>query len=184
MRNIVLNCPRFIAIRFSAVFSLAVLASFTMGSDVVAQTYRPPNREAGETPSKLPVPRFASLKADKVNGRMGPGEDYPIKYVYTRQGLPVKVTAETDIWRRIQDPSGSVVWVHKNALSSKKTVITRKVNNRPIYMLSKPDLKSRVVAQVGENYIGELLDSDGFWRKVRFGDYTGWVGTDVIFGGY
>jgi SH3-like domain-containing protein len=37
------------------------------------------------------VPYWAALRAGEVNMRVGPSEDFPIEWVYRRQGLPVKV---------------------------------------------------------------------------------------------
>jgi hypothetical protein len=44
--------------------------------------------------TKLPLPRFASLKTDRVNLREGPSKDHATKWVYQRAGLPVEITAE------------------------------------------------------------------------------------------
>ena len=44
--------------------------------------------------SGLPVPRFVSLKPDRVNVRGGPTRDHEVTFVYTRAGLPVEITAE------------------------------------------------------------------------------------------
>ncbi len=41
----------------------------------------------------MPVPRFASLKSDEVNMRSGPGQRYPIVWVYKRKAMPVEITA-------------------------------------------------------------------------------------------
>jgi SH3-like domain-containing protein len=40
--------------------------------------------------SGLPVPRFVSLKPDKVNVRAGPNRDHDVTWQYTRAGLPVE----------------------------------------------------------------------------------------------
>ena len=37
------------------------------------------------------LPYFAALHADKVNLRAGPGERYPIEWVYVRRDWPVEV---------------------------------------------------------------------------------------------
>src|SRR5690606_22976961 len=66
--------------------------------------------------SGLPVPRFVSLGAQEVNMRSGPGTRYPIKWVYTRKGLPMRVEAEFDIWRKVRDRDGEVGWVHGSLL--------------------------------------------------------------------
>ena len=42
--------------------------------------------------SSLPVPRFVSLKPDRVNVRGGPTRDHEVTFVYTRAGLPVEIT--------------------------------------------------------------------------------------------
>ena len=43
-------------------------------------------------PSGLPLPRFVSLKAGRVNVRVGPGQDYRVSWVFTRSGLPVNTS--------------------------------------------------------------------------------------------
>ena len=53
--------------------------------------------------SGLPVPRFVTLKSDDINMRVGPGREYPLAWVYKRKGLPVKVIAESDVWRKVAD---------------------------------------------------------------------------------
>src|SRR5947209_4444367 len=49
--------------------------------------------------SGLPVPRFVSLKSDKVNVRSGPAKEQDVAWVYSRAALPVEVTAEFENWR-------------------------------------------------------------------------------------
>ena len=73
--------------------------------------------------SGLPVPRFVSLKAGRVNVRVGPGEDYKVAWVFTRPALPVEIIQEFDTWRRIRDSDGSVGWVFHSLLSGKRTAV-------------------------------------------------------------
>ena len=37
--------------------------------------------------SGLPVPRFVSLKSDRVNARSGPNKDQDVRWVYTHVGM-------------------------------------------------------------------------------------------------
>jgi len=46
---------------------------------------------------------FLSLKYSKVNVRYGPGLDYPIKYIYKKKNLPVKVIDKKENFRKIID---------------------------------------------------------------------------------
>ena len=66
--------------------------------------------------SGLPVPRFVSLKADKVNMHIGPAKTYETKWLYQRAGLPVEITAEFENWRRIRDSDGTEGWVYHSLL--------------------------------------------------------------------
>jgi SH3-like domain-containing protein len=70
--------------------------------------------------TKLPVPRFVSLRADEVNFRAGPGFSYPVTWVYHRDGLPVEIIAEFDVWRQIIAPDGGTGWVHASTLRARR----------------------------------------------------------------
>src|SRR5262249_49382220 len=84
-------------VRRATVMALALIAALTCAAAA---------RAAGElgtgTKSGLPLPRFVSLKPDRVNVRGGPTRDHEVTFVYTRAGLPVEITAESDNWRRIR----------------------------------------------------------------------------------
>jgi SH3-like domain-containing protein len=79
--------------------------------------------EGPKGPSGLPVPRFVSLKAERVNVRSGPTKDNDVNWVYTRAGLPVEIIAEYDNWRRIRDWEGGEGWVLHSLLSGRRTAL-------------------------------------------------------------
>jgi len=70
--------------------------------------------------TELPLPRFVSLRSDKVFMRFGPGKQYPIKWVYERKWLPVEIILEFDTWRKIRDHAGEEGWVHQSLLSDRR----------------------------------------------------------------
>jgi SH3-like domain-containing protein len=63
------------------------------------------NQNTGET-TGLPLPRFAALKSNNIKARSGPGDNYPVKAVYKRAGLPVEIVSEFKLWREIVDIEG------------------------------------------------------------------------------
>ncbi len=73
--------------------------------------------------SGLPIPRFVSLKSDRVNARSGPNKDQEVRWVYTHAGMPVEITAEFENWRRIRDWEGAEGWVYHTLLSGKRTAV-------------------------------------------------------------
>ena len=95
----------------------AVFAALLTYTSAVA-----PLHAASDTaPSGLPVPRFVSIKADRVNVRGGPDKDHDVSFIFTRVGWPVEITAEFENWRRIRDSDGSEGWVYHSLLSGKRT---------------------------------------------------------------
>ncbi|MDP9127140.1 MAG: SH3 domain-containing protein [Pseudomonadota bacterium] len=124
-----------------------------------------------KTPSGLPVPRFASLRSDEVNMRTGPGTRYPIEWVFKRQGLPVEVISEYEVWRRVRDPDGAEGWVHESALSGKRSVIV----TAPHDLLDDADPKAAVVAHVQAGVVGQLVSCSKDWCKLRINGIKGYL---------
>ena len=55
---------------------------------------------------------FVMLKNKKVNVRYGPSFEYPIKYVYLKKNLPIKVIDKKEHFRRIIDHKHNSGWIH------------------------------------------------------------------------
>src|SRR6186713_3068102 len=106
---------------------------------------------AAGTASGLPVPRFVSLKSDKVNVRSGPTKDHDVAWVYSRAALPVEVTAEFENWRRIRDWEGAEGWVYHSMLSGRRTALVSpqsRGKDELLLLRAKPDAASGVTAKL------------------------------------
>ena len=141
-----------------------------------------PAQAAGErqTPSGLPVPRYVSLKFDKVNARAGPGDDHRLLWVYRVRGLPVQVVAETAEWRRICDPEGQLVWVHKRTTDGRRTAM----NVHPVAapLRRRPKEASRVVAYLQPKAIASVVRCEDGWCRLRADDVSGWAPLGELWG--
>ena len=104
----------------AAIVGLGMVLFVPPSAITAAPSDKPSARIAG---SGLPVPRFVSLKAPRVNVRVGPGEDYGIAWVFVKPGLPIEVIQEFDNWRRIRDSDGQVGGVFQSLLSGKRTAV-------------------------------------------------------------
>ena len=120
----------------------------------------------------LPVPRFVSLAADRVNVRFGPGKQYPINWVYAREGLPVTIVAEFDTWRKIEDHEGEEGWIHSSLLSSRRTIL---IKDEVKDLKPTPDPNARVVLRAEPGVIGQLFDCEGNWCRVEIAGRRGWL---------
>ncbi len=135
--------------------------------------------------SGLPVPRFVSLKPDRVNVRAGPTRDHEVTFVYTRAGLPVEITAESDNWRRIRDWEGSEGWVYHSLLSGKRTAVVLPKNKKelvPLYETDNPD--ATIVAELQGGVIATVKRCTGAWCRVTGASFDGWAAQDKLWGVY
>ena len=81
------------------------------------------------------MPRFVSLKADRTNLREGPSKDHRTTWVYQRAGLPVEITGEYGMWRKVRDSDGTEGWVLHNLLSGRRTAIVAPWKKGSIFTL-------------------------------------------------
>ena len=59
---------------------------------------------------------FLMLKNNKVNVRYGPGFDYPIKFIYKINKLPLQVIDKKENFRKILDHKKNNVCIHISQL--------------------------------------------------------------------
>ena len=167
-------CRRFgCATVAAAIVALQSLAGFAAG-DVAAGSV-----------SGLPVPRFVSLKSDRVNVRAGPNKDQDVRWIYTRAGMPVEITAEFENWRRIRDWEGAEGWVYHSLLSGKRTAVvvpTLKDDLVPLY--DSADAQSNVVARLQSGVLGQLKTCNGLWCEFVGKNFRGWIRQERLWGAY
>jgi SH3-like domain-containing protein len=157
----------------------ALLAAAALGAGLGAGSAQAAQERP--TPSGLPVPRYVSLKFDKVNARSGPGDDHRLLWIYRVRGLPVQVVAETAEWRRICDPEGQLVWVHKRTTDGRRTAMN--MQGAPAALRRRPKDASRVVAYLSPRAMASLVRCDEHqWCKVRADDVSGWVKAGELWG--
>ena len=129
----------------------------------------------------LPLPRFVALKSDLVNLRAGPGDRYPIEWVFTRRDLPVEIVAEFEHWRKIRDSEGTEGWVHQRMLAGKRSVMI-KGEVRPL--LATPEPGAPIVARAEPGVIARLQECKGSWCRIEAAKLTGWLRRDQLWGVY
>ena len=141
----------------------------------------------GKGASGLPLPRFVSLKAKRVNLRVGPGRDYAVSWLYTRAGVPMEVIQEYDNWRRVRDADGTEGWVYQSLLSGERTAVAApwaKAEERLIVMRAKPGDREPVRAKLEPGVIITMHECTGEWCEAEAGGIAGWVQQVDVWGAY
>lgn len=144
-------------------------------------THSPIAAEQADMAARLPIPRFASLRANEVNMRTGPGMRYPIQWVYKRKGLPVEITAEYDNWRRVRDPEGTEGWINKAELTGKRGAI---ITGAAAVLRGGADEKSEMLARLETGAVGQILSCAKDWCKAKFDGTKGYLPKTDFLGAY
>lgn len=140
---------------------------------------------APTTASGLPVPRYVSLKSDRVNVRAGPTKDQDVSWIYTRAGLPVEVTAEWENWRRVRDSEGSEGWVYHSLLSGRRTaVITMKHKDELATLYDRPERDSAVAARLEAGVVAQVKHCGNSWCRIVGHGFDGWIEQQRLWGVY
>ncbi|MCJ2130167.1 SH3 domain-containing protein [Methylobacterium sp. E-045] len=140
----------------------------------------------------LPLPRYASLKTDRVNLREGPSKDHRTLWVFQRAGLPIEIVAEFETWRRIRDSEGTEGWVLHSLLSGRRTsiVMAARGGDAAIPLHARAEEGSSVEAKLQPGVIGSVKSCTGSWCRVivalpqKGGDVDGYIRQDRLWGVY
>ena len=121
---------------------------------------------------------YLMLKNSKVNVRMGPGLDYPVKFIYKKKYLPVKVIDKKENFRKIIDHKKNSGWIHISQLKKVNSIIV--LSNRILF--KKPSFNSRPIANIDSGRLLVLKKCKKDWCKVSSQTYKGWINMDDVWG--
>ena len=126
------------------------------------------------------VPYWASIRAEEVNMRVGPGEDYRIVWVYRRQHLPLKVLRIKEGWRFVEDPGGAKGWILARFLTRERGGFVK--GSEPAPMRENGTKGARLLWQLAPGVVGLLGDCASGWCQFSVGPRQGYVEQKRLWG--
>jgi len=173
-------------------FSLAktlISTSLVASSLFLAQPLFDNTAEAASTgASGLPLPRFVSLKAQRVNMRVGPGRDYKVEWMFVKRGLPLEILQEYDNWRKVRDSEGEEGWILQSLLSGKRTALvapwSRKEGDGLIALKNAPSKDANIVARLEPGVLTEIDECQQGWCRVAVKKVKGYALQSELWGVY
>ena len=123
---------------------------------------------------------YLTLKYNKVNVRYGPGRDYPIKYVYKKKNLPVRIIDKKENFKKIIDFKKNSGWIHTSQLKNSKSFILLKDQ----ILFSKPTKHSKPLFKISKGRLLIVKKCKKNWCRVKTENFLGWVKTNEIWGLY
>ena len=121
---------------------------------------------------------FLSLKNNKVNVRYGPGFDYPIKFIYKKKFLPIKVIDKKENFSRFIDHKKNSGGIHISQLRKSNSLII--MEDKIIFNKNSKFSKPLFKLQKGRLVILKKCLSK--WCKIKTDNYTGWMETKNSWG--
>ncbi|MBO0763573.1 MAG: SH3 domain-containing protein [Hyphomicrobiaceae bacterium] len=145
-------------------------------------------KAAADEPKVL---RYASLKADRVQLRQGPGREHPVAWVIQRTGLPVEVIGEFEAWCQVRDAAGTVGWVYASLLSGRRTALVlpwevkSDQTQPPLATLrDDDDEQARAVVQVEAGALANIISCENAWCRVSIDNHRGYIEQAKLWGTY
>ena len=122
--------------------------------------------------------KFLMLKNNKVNVRYGPSFDYPIKYIYKKKQLPVRLIDKKENFRRIIDHKQNSGWIHWTQLTKSKSLIT---TSRKI-LFKNPTKYSKPLARLDTGRLLLIQKCEKKWCNVKTDQFSGWIDKNNVWG--
>ncbi|RIV89493.1 hypothetical protein D2V17_06430 [Aurantiacibacter xanthus] len=126
------------------------------------------------------TPYWASISVSRVFMRVGPSMNYPIEWVYKREGLPVKVLRVNEGWRYVEDPDGKRGWMASRMLSRTRAAIVTGEGNAAIR--AEGSASAALRWHVAPGVVGELGECSAGWCAFSVRGHRGFVEADRLWG--
>jgi SH3-like domain-containing protein len=121
---------------------------------------------------------YLILKNNKVNVRYGPGFDYPIKFIYKKKNLPIRVIDKKENFRRIIDFKNNSGWIHASQLKKGEAFILLEDQ----ILFKKPTKYSKPILKIAKGRLLVVKKCKKIWCRVKTENYTGWVKSEKVWG--
>ena len=122
---------------------------------------------------------FLTLRNEKVNLRLGPSFDYPIKIFYNKKFLPVLIQDKADNFRKIRDHENNTGWIHISQLSKKKAAITI---DDDVLVFNKPSIYSTPKVILKKGRLCKISKCKNEWCNITVNKFKGWVKKESLWG--
>ena len=121
---------------------------------------------------------FLMLKNNKVNVRYGPDLNSPIKYIYNKKNLPIKVIDKKENFRRIIDHKKNSGWIHISQLKKSNSLVV--LEDKIVFKKNSKFSKPVVKLEKGRLVIVKKCIFN--WCKIKTDKYDGWIEINNVWG--
>ncbi len=129
---------------------------------------------------EVELPYWASIDAEEVYMRAGAGMQFPIVWVYKREGLPVRVVRLIQGWRYVEEPDGTMGWISSGLLSRQRTAMV--IGEELVPMRAEPSAGGELRWKLEAGVVGNLGECSDGWCELDVDKHIGWVEEASLWG--
>ena len=122
---------------------------------------------------------FLTLKYNEVKVRQGPTFEHPVKFIFKKKYLPVKIIDIKDNFRKIIDLKNNDGWIHVSQLTKKKSAIN--ISNLSI-VFKKPNIYSQPLAKLEKGKLVTIKKCKKEWCKILVENNQFWIQKKFLWG--
>ena len=122
---------------------------------------------------------FLTLKYNEVKVRQGPSFEYPVKFIYKKKYLPVKIIDSKDNFKKIIDLKNNNGWIHVSQLTKKKSAIN--ISNLSV-AFKKPNIYSQPLARLEKGKMVIIKKCKDEWCKILVQNNQFWIQKKFLWG--
>ena len=122
--------------------------------------------------------KFLSLKNDKVNVRFGPSLKSPIKFIYYKKFLPIKIIDSKENFKRIIDHKKNSGWIHRSQLREANSIIV--LEDKIVF--KKNSKFSKPLVKLEKGRLIQVKKCISNWCKIKTENYLGWLQNNDVWG--
>ena len=121
---------------------------------------------------------FLMLKNNEVNVRYGPSFEYPIKFIYKKNFLPVKIIDKKENFRKIIDHKNNSGWIHISQLKKSNSLIM--LEDKIVFKKNSKFSKPLIKLEKGRLVIVKKCIEN--WCNIKAEKYKGWIKVNNVWG--
>ena len=128
--------------------------------------------------------KYVYIKSNKVNLRAGPDFQYPIKWIISNRGEPMKVLGTFYQWIHLEDINGNKGWLQTPMVSTRRTYgIVINPTKQPIIAYATDSTSSRKIAKLEPGVRLQVLKCKASqWCKITTNNLKAWIPQKNLWG--
>jgi SH3-like domain-containing protein len=135
--------------------------------------------------SGLPLPRFVTLKADRVNVRRGPSSDHQVSWVFTRRACRSRSSRSSSTGGASATAKAPRAGSITALLSGRRGVLVAPWSGaRPVPLRTPCGRGKGPVALLSAGVMADVSSCTGAWCRISVAGHDGWIEQAMLWGVY